>query len=988
MKKKLYFSIGLLVSLFLHINSFSQLPNYKVFNESLGFQNTNYITDIHCDREGSIWIVNFSGLMRYDGKEFHQINTETVSHANFLRIKEAAAKFHYLIDYQSKIFLVQADTLSAYPFNDKIVDLAKGNSFIDFYFDAKRSLHISFKKEGYFVIDNHGKVSRPLAHLTFSSQGQVCLLRKNASPFMANVSSNSIEGNKKSKPLVYLLNEQLKKVDSTFYERGGFTLPNSISTNSEGVHCFSNGQGLLFTFDSNGFKQVFNLALGVVNVFYDDQDQLWVGTLGDGLKLFQAQGFKDEKYQLFPNATAIASCQDTEGGIWVYSAEKGLIYIPYPNLLYFNNENGTIGQKHVSAIHIKDTTLYLGGENNQLSILKKRDSKWATDSMIGPFEKGGNILDLYFDQYNNSLWSTQRGAISRFKKGSWKSLKLEKLPKSNPGTIYRFVKDDPQSDWLTVFYDQRYFKINNDSIHYVSKPIGSRIYEIIAHDSTYYFNTDQGIYYLRDSIFIYLGDDYPLLAQRAYSITSFLGKLWISIRNKGVHYFDGKTLVAVQYQGETLKKGAVIKVSDQNIWIVARQATFELIAEGDSFQLKAYARLPQTVAGQISANREAIFWGTWNQGLFMTPFEALRNKKLKAVPLKLDELIIDGKKQLINDQTYTLDHNQSYLQLKYKAVTYQNWEVSYRHRLIGLSKSWNETKERSLQYTTLPPGKYQFELQARKGEQLWSDPIKLDFIILPPIWKRWWFILSAILLLASLTYGAVAYRFKIMRREKDLVIQRLKAEQNALRAQMNPHFVFNILSSVQYLVLKNDNQRASNFLNLFAGLMRKILDYSNTNLISVAEEQTVLKDYLELEKLRMENSFDYTFEVKHKEQMSDSMIPPFLVQPFLENALHHGLKNKDGVKRLKVSFWIEKEFLWVEITDNGVGREAAAAYQSASRKKRKSHAIRIIAERLSLHNKKSHGNIIIEDLKDQKGKPVGTTSKVRIKTAKDESINY
>lgn len=987
MENKLNYLIGFLVGLFLYTNSIAQTPYYKVFNESSGFQNTNYITDIHCDNQGFIWVVNFSGLMRYDGKAFHQINTETVSHANFLRIKETVDKALYLIDYQSNIFFVQADTLSAYAHNEKLIELANGNSFIDFYFDTSKALHISFKKEGYFIIDKQGKVKRPFDHLTFSSPAQVCLLREDASPFMATTSKNSGTATKAGSSLVYLLDQQYNKIDSIFYEKGEFSLPNSISTNSQGFHCFSNGQGVLFTFNNNGFKQSYHSGLPVANVFYDRDDQLWISTIGRGLRLFEAQSLKREQYSLFRNFTAIASCQDTEGGVWVYSNEKGLMYIPYPKLVYFNQENGMISQKHVSATFIGDSMLYVGGENSELTILKKNETGWTADSLLSPVKEGGNILDLHFAQANHCLWLTQRGSISRFKNKQWETIALKQLPNSNSGTIYRFIKDDSRSTKVTAFYDQRYFTISGDSIIFVSKPIGSRIYDIIRHDSTYYFNTDQGIYYLKDSVYVYLGEDHPLLSQRAYSINSFLGKLWISIRNQGVHYFNGKTLTPIQYQGETLKKGAVIKVSENNVWVIARQGTFELQAQEDSFELRAYARMPQTVAGQISANQEAIFWGTWNQGLFMTPLNALRSKPLEAVPLKLDELKIDGKVQALADKSYTLNHNQSYLQLKYQAVSYQNWEVSYRNRLIGLNNSWNETKERSLQYTTLPPGEYQFELQARKGEQLWSEPVKLEFIILPPIWKRWWFILLAVLSLATLSYAVIAYRFKIMRREKDLVIQRLKAEQNALRAQMNPHFVFNILSSVQYLVLKKDNQKASNFLNLFAGLMRKILDYSNTNLITVEEEQTVLKEYLDLEQLRMENGFDYSFEIKDQELMLDKLIPPFLIQPFIENALHHGLKNKEGEKKLKVSFWMEGHFLWVEITDNGVGREAAESYQSASRKKKKSHAIRIIAERLSLHNQKKQANIIIEDLKDQDGKPIGTRSKVRIKTAINESIN-
>ena len=225
-----------------------------------------------------------------------------------------------------------------------------------------------------------------------------------------------------------------------------------------------------------------------------------------------------------------------------------------------------------------------------------------------------------------------------------------------------------------------------------------------------------------------------------------------------------------------------------------------------------------------------------------------------------------------------------------------------------------------------------------------------------------------------IAYWLISYRFRIIKREKDLVIDKLKAEQRALRAQMDPHFVFNVVASAQYLVMKEENEKAIEFLNMFSRLMRGILDHSNSNFISLDQEIKFLKDYIDLERFRLEKSFKYTLEIDQVKSNAQIQVPPFIIQPFIENAIHHGLKNKEGEKTLHVKFWFEKGFLVIEIKDSGIGRKNAGKFISEEKRRRKSHGIRIIKERLELHNNRKQGNIIYTDSENE-----GTVVLVKIK---------
>ena len=214
--------------------------------------------------------------------------------------------------------------------------------------------------------------------------------------------------------------------------------------------------------------------------------------------------------------------------------------------------------------------------------------------------------------------------------------------------------------------------------------------------------------------------------------------------------------------------------------------------------------------------------------------------------------------------------------------------------------------------------------------------------------------------------------------------QKTELELQALRAQMNPHFIFNCLSSVNRFILINRTEEASDYLTKFSRLIRMALHNSEKSYITLENELEALRLYLDLERLRFKNAFNYSISLINTIDVSAVFIPPMLLQPFIENAIWHGLMHKQDAGFLDITLSIEEEILTCIITDNGIGRNNAAMINSKSAEKNKSMGVKITTERLALlsRNEDEQAVFDIEDLTDKEGNAAGTKVILKMKYRK------
>jgi LytS/YehU family sensor histidine kinase len=232
--------------------------------------------------------------------------------------------------------------------------------------------------------------------------------------------------------------------------------------------------------------------------------------------------------------------------------------------------------------------------------------------------------------------------------------------------------------------------------------------------------------------------------------------------------------------------------------------------------------------------------------------------------------------------------------------------------------------------------------------------------------------------------------------QTELRHQATELEMQALRAQMNPHFIFNCLSSINRFILKNEGKTASNYLVRFSRLIRMVLINSQKSLVTLEDELQMLTLYLDMERLRFKDSFDYGITFLNTVETGNIFIPPLLLQPFCENAIWHGLQHlpdrqaaKEGHGRLDIEFSMKDNILNCTIADNGIGVERSEEMKSKSAEKEKSMGLKITTERLALLNREKGLNSFydIESLKDEMGNVAGTkvTLKISFKEVVEET---
>lgn len=315
-------------------------------------------------------------------------------------------------------------------------------------------------------------------------------------------------------------------------------------------------------------------------------------------------------------------------------------------------------------------------------------------------------------------------------------------------------------------------------------------------------------------------------------------------------------------------------------------------------------------------------------------------------------------------------------------------KTQYRYKLAGLQESWTMTgSDNTARFSSLAPGKYQFTVAASVNGVDWFEcENPLTFSIAYPFWRTWWFISLCILILGTAVFYLFRRRVRVIQDREEVRRNYEKriaeVEMYALRAQMNPHFMFNSLNSINNFILKNDPDNASGYLTKFSRLMRLILDNSRSEWVVLESELKALELYIELEVVRFDNVFSYEISVAPDIDTSTIWVPPMMIQPYVENAIWHGLLHRNTLGgMLQIAIRRKGEELLIVVEDNGVGRAEAARLNSKSATKHKSHGMKITAERIEIVNRIYHINaqVAVEDVAGHNGYVGGTRVSLTLK---------
>jgi hypothetical protein len=311
--------------------------------------------------------------------------------------------------------------------------------------------------------------------------------------------------------------------------------------------------------------------------------------------------------------------------------------------------------------------------------------------------------------------------------------------------------------------------------------------------------------------------------------------------------------------------------------------------------------------------------------------------------------------------------HQNVVRVKYTGIAYNSMgNMVYRYKLAPVDDEWHYTSSREIEYPSLRPSFYTLTIQCKGNGEAWSAERIIRFEILPAFWQRADIKILIAALVITISLLIIRSRIRVLKKQSNIQQKLLRLEnekleniknralqdkeiieleQQALRLHMNPHFIFNAINAIQGFYAGNEVDKAKQFISYFSRLLRMILETSKEKFVPVSIEIEIIKNYLELFLLRFENKYDYQIHVD--ENMDDDflMIPPMVVQPFVENAVLHGISPMKSKGNITIDFKLEKEFLKVIIKDNGIGRKKSAEMKMFS--KTKSTGIKVTQMRLN-----------------------------------------
>lgn len=493
----------------------------------------------------------------------------------------------------------------------------------------------------------------------------------------------------------------------------------------------------------------------------------------------------------------------------------------------------------------------------------------------------------------------------------------------------------------------------------------------------------------------YKTDDSAIEITQVSAITEdHQGRIWLGSARQGIGYFEYqsdsmifiKTLAKGDFKEEGIhqliadKQGA-IWASTYNGLLKINPTTLATERFGAEYGISGSMDLAVGNGQMIAARGKQL--------IQFNPSEIKADKTPPIVYLK--SLQIFDKPFIADVSINALDkvelsYRENFFSFEFGAINYFNPKLmEFEYQLTGLDKNWISANDRKyVSYTNVGGGIYQFKVRARIADGKWSSPKTITVNITPPFWKTGWFLIGMFLLVGGVIFGIYNYRIQQIKEKEALKTtfnQKLAAiEMTALRAQMNPHFLFNCLNSIKLFILENDTEAAARYLTKFSKLIRLILQNSKQQLISLSDELMALRLYIDMEAMRLDHTFDYTIEVDINQDIARIEIPPLIIQPYVENAIWHGLIHTGKPNLLNITVQNKGEQLLCIIKDNGIGRAAAQQRKQFQNARKKSFGMSITADRIELINTlyRLNTTVKIVDLKDIDGQPKGTQVEIAI----------
>lgn len=964
---------------------FSQEPVSIHITQKDGLPDIEFY-DMLEDSKGFIWLAADKGLFRYNGKEYTNYSHPNKRGLSVFNLQEDSSGKVWCNNISGQFFYVENDSLHLF---FDIKNKIKTTQLPVFTVEKESSLNIS-TDEGLYRVDFFTKNVKELIKIKNNllrippniaqHKGDIFFLNDSISQFRKDKYYQSFEFNSTNtynrlftfNNTLYFISSQEKhftptgKTTTGFYEvdivsgelkkiitpvelRDKTVL--DVSEVDNRIWFNTNNGTYVYKISKKGwlFQKLFLEKKYTTKVIKDNNDNHWITTLRNGVYIIP--NLSVNKLRLPQNIQTVTSLSIINDNL-IYGTDKGSIAIN--NLKTGSNRLIDLkrGLRVYKMAHNDRTNmLFICGDVE--SYLLDLDT-WE---IFEAFEIRG-AKDMSLTNNNLLLVSTHDGVISldysnydrirdRYKKGSFlknnrKKIKAKKNDKISSVRSYtNMYREDStlyvgQIDKL-YYFDKQQRKIE---IKYLGKSIFATDITETQDNIVWVSTNENGIFGIKNNKVIYnYNKSNGLQTNQALKILADGNNVWV-VTNKGLHFFDRNT------------------------------TSFK------SFSFKNEIPIQKVTDIQLYENKVYI---SGNSGIFIIDKSYLQN--VKNIPkVYFESVIIENKKEKIQ-KAYTIPYHKNSFEIHFNTNFYNSKEsITYFYKLREIEDDWKQTNTGVVRYPSLPSGEYTFEVKALTNKGIESAKIeRIQFYVTSPFWNQWWF--YSLIAIVGIMYFRITIKRIRNKQEKTLENERISKELvlsqlENLRSQMNPHFIFNVLNSIQEYIVTNDKYAASTYLAEFSKLIRMYLDHSRKEQVELEEEIKALKVYLELERNRFDDDFKYVIHKADGMNTEKLYIPSLFIQPYVENAIKHGLLHKNEKKELRVAFkYSENERkLLCTIEDNGVGREESKKINEENKKYHTSFATKANSNRVDLLNKNRKRKIVVQtiDVYNKQSKPNGT----------------
>lgn len=948
----------------------AQTPFLRRYTVDDGLPSSNIYRAFQ-DSEGFIWICTDRGLSRFDGYRFENFTTKNgLPYNDIWDIVEDKNKRLWLasyafaisyydmkkqsfeVTYTSKLPAYSNQKIAGYFFNSKddvsvfTNPILKFNPLsktinpttlpiIDFYATIKKGSNYiePFSLPDVFPYNYRYMVGRkpyfpsevirskmPIINIIFINEKQTFYSNKTELHFLSNNTDRGVNINTLSK----FPNSEVVRID-----RFGEESLLVFATNE--VFMVDKNLQRLHQFDYlNDYK--------INSVFFDKESNLWLCTKDKGLLLLTKEAQNSFVISNLDNYAIKCMAYDKTNLLWL-GTNTGDIYT------ILQNKATKVNLNNISKVPVRNIATT---SNNEIMVIWESGDlgifpaniAYSTHTLypkIFKFKVDEDRKKTFFQLENNRKYHENHGLII-------KSIPSKRVIENNGSLL------------IGLSYGMRKVVVNKNVLTLETMLYNVRSLAMVGDTENLWIGSSNGLWLAKKENFN------SKIGKKIKAINATIndlvmddkGYVWAGTDGYGViRYKNDKVLNINELTGKIVNS-LFFEKTKKRIWAATNEGVYAITDNGndnyDVNKISLTQGLPTLEVHTVFAKEDKLYAGTNNSlaVIDLKTFFEKENKKKEKTSLVIKSIKINGK-DTTRLQNYDLSYTKNSIEIDFVELSFKsdkNIQYEYKLATEDANNQWQTTNETRLSFAFLSPGKYEFFLKAFdiEGNET-SLEIPIRFVINPPYWQTWWFrLMLSLLLLGAITYAFILYR---KRAEKEVEISKKFAELElqALQSQMNPHFVFNALSSIQSFILNKDTNAANEYLTNFSKLIRLFLESSRNRYISIFDEKILLENYIQLEQARFKNKFSY--EIRENNFIEPTFeIPSMLIQPFVENAINHGLVYKETKGYLLVSFEKIDDTLICIVEDDGIGRLKAKEIRTKSLKAYKSRATEIIDERL------------------------------------------